>query len=102
MAKSLSINLVSSSQSTTSLVDAYTYNLPKLVLDVYGNSYHESDYVFTWEDGRLYSTDYVTKSFKKFIRRDENLSSDLKFHDLRKSCVSILIDEGCTVKEVQK
>lgn len=67
-----------------------------------GNSYIDSDYVFTWEDGRPYSPDYVTKSFKKLVRKSEHLSSDLTLHDLRKSCVSLLIDNGCSVKEVQK
>ena len=32
------------------------------------NNYHESDYMFTWEDGHLYTPDYLSKAFKKIIR----------------------------------
>lgn len=68
---------------------------------VFGKEYHENDYVFTWEDGRPYSPDYVTKSFKKVVRKDSRLDSNLHLHDLRASCVSILIHSGRDVKEVQ-
>lgn len=67
-----------------------------------GSSYHPSDYVFTWEDGRPYSPDYITKTFRKLVKKSDYFSSDLKLHDLRKSCVSLLIEGGCSVKEVQK
>lgn len=65
-------------------------------------NYWESDYIFTWEDGRPYSPDYLTKSFKKIVQRDERLSSDLTVHSLRKSCASLLFQKGRTLKEVQK
>lgn len=64
--------------------------------------YREKDYVFTWEDGRPFSPDYVTKAFKKIVTRSETLPSELVFHDLRKSCVSIMIADGHSIKEVQK
>ncbi len=69
---------------------------------IMGDCYHESDYVFTWEDGRPFSPDYVTKAFKKIVTRSETLPSELVFHDLRKSCVSIMIADGHSIKEVQK
>lgn len=65
-------------------------------------NYIETDYVFTWEDGRPYSPDYLTKSFKKIVERDSVLSSDLTLHSLRKSCASLLFQNGRTLKEVQK
>ena len=67
---------------------------------LFGTEYHKSDYIFTWEDGRPYSPDYVTKAFKKVVRRDERLSSDLHLHDLRASCVSILGHMGMSFKEI--
>ena len=67
-----------------------------------GKEYHESDYVFTWQDGRCFSTDYITKTFKKIIKKEENLSSELTFHDLRKSCVSMMVEDGYNVKEIQE
>lgn len=69
---------------------------------LYGKAYHKSDYVFTWEDGRPYTPDYLTKSFKKLVRKDDRLDSNLHLHDLRASCISMLIHSGRDVKEVQK
>lgn len=69
---------------------------------LFGEAYEHSDYVFTWEDGRPISPDYVTKGFKKIVERSEHLSSELSFHDLRKSCVSMMVEDGYNVKEIQK
>lgn len=69
---------------------------------VMGNQYFDSDYVFTWNDGRPYSPDYITKNFKKIVRANDDLDSDLKLHDLRASCVSMLINSGMDIKSVQK
>lgn len=68
---------------------------------LYGNEYHESDYIFTWEDGRPYTPDYLTKSFKKIVRSNDGLDNSLRLHDLRASCVSILIHNGNDFKDVQ-
>lgn len=67
-----------------------------------GNEYQKSDYIFTWQDGRPISPDYVTKAFKKIVERSEELSSELTFHDLRKSCVSMMVEDGYSIKEIQK
>lgn len=69
---------------------------------LFGKEYLESDYVFTWEDGRTFSPDYVTKAFKKIVSKSEFLPSELTFHDLRKSCVSMMVEAGFNVKEIQK
>lgn len=68
---------------------------------LFGNKYIDSDYVFTFEDGHCYSPDYVTKSFKKIVRRDDRLDDSLTLHSLRASCVSILIHDGVDIKDVQ-
>lgn len=69
---------------------------------LFGSEYIDSDYIFTWEDGRLISPDYVTKAFKKIVKKSEHLSSELTFHDLRKSCVTMMILGGYSVKETQE
>lgn len=69
---------------------------------LFGNDYIVSDYVFTWQDGRLFSPDYVSKAFKKIVEKSESLSSELTFHDLRKSCVSMMVADGYSIKEIQK
>lgn len=60
-----------------------------------------SDYIFTWEDGRPYSPDYLSKAFKKIVRRNPELDNSLTLHSLRASCVSILIHSGVDIKDVQ-
>ena len=69
---------------------------------IYGEEYFQSDYIFTWEDGHLYTPDYLTKSFKKIVRRNPSLDDSLTLHSLRASCVSILIHEGIDIKDVQE
>lgn len=69
---------------------------------MFGNEYQKTDYVFTWQDGRPIQPDYVTKAFKKIVKKSESLSTELTFHDLRKSCVSMMVEDGYSVKEVQK
>ena len=64
--------------------------------------YTSSGYIFTWEDGRPYSPDYLSKSFKKIVRRSAILDSDLTLHSLRASCVSILVHQGADLKDIQK
>lgn len=68
---------------------------------LFGDQYQNSDYVFTWEDGHTFSPDYVTKTFKKIVARSEKLSSELTFHDLRKSCVSMMVENDYNIKEIQ-
>ena len=69
---------------------------------IYGEEYFQSDYIFTWEDGHLYTPDYLTKSFKKIVRRNPNLDDSLTLHSLRASCVSIIIQEVIDIQDVQE
>ncbi len=102
--------------TTKSQASFRTYPMPDYIKDklikiqskqqynklLFGDEYQESDYVFTWQDGHTISPDYVTKAFKKIVARSENLSSELTFHDLRKSCVSMMVEDGYSIKEIQK
>lgn len=58
----------------------------------YGNTYCESDFLFTWEDGVPFNPDYLYHHFgivmKKFGRPDFTL------HNLRHSCASYLYEAG--------
>ncbi len=58
----------------------------------YGNTYHESDFLFTWQDGRPYAPDYIYHHFKKVITRFGR--PEITFHDLRHSTASILFEQG--------
>lgn len=68
----------------------------------FGDEYKDSGYIFTWNDGHPYSPDYLTKSFKKLVKKSDRLDDSLTLHSLRASCVSILVHGGADIKDIQK
>ena len=66
----------------------------------YGNEYHESDFVFTWEDGRTFRPDCLLRSFQRVLKRNK-FTPIITFHDLRHSTASIFYDRGWDLKETQ-
>ena len=62
--------------------------------------YIESPYIFVWDNGNPYSTDYVSRHFG-IVLKNCNLPH-IRFHDLRHSCASILLSRGFTLKDVQE
>lgn len=69
---------------------------------LFGNGYHENEYIFKHADGSLYYPDYPSKAFRKIILKTPELPQNITFHGLRKSCVSILVHQGMDVKSIQK
>ena len=69
---------------------------------LFGDDYQDSGKVFTWEDGRAFSPDYISRSFKKIVLESEGLDHSLTLHSLRASCASMLIHNGTDIKDVQK
>lgn len=65
-----------------------------------GRSYQNNAYVFKWPDGRLYSPDYVTRHFSTLLKN--NGLPHIRFHELRHSCASLLLSQGCALKDVQE
>ena len=37
---------------------------------LFGKNYYNSDYVFTWEDGKPYDPGYITKAFQKVLTKN--------------------------------
>jgi site-specific recombinase XerD len=60
---------------------------------------NKEGYIFTWEDGRCYTPDYVSKTFKKAT--NDFGRPEISLHKLRHSCASMLINRGWDVKKVQ-
>jgi len=56
--------------------------------------YAKDGYVFLWEDGRPYSPDYITKTFKKAVLRCGKVPKGVTVHKLRHSCCAILTEQG--------
>ena len=65
-----------------------------------GKDYHISDYVFTWDNGQPLSPDYITKKFRKLLNKYGH--RQIRFHELRHTCASIMLAKGHTLKEVQE
>ena len=70
--------------------------------NLYGDTYHGSDYVFTWQDGHPFSPDYLSKKFRKIIDKSETLDKRLHLHNLRASCVSILAHKGVSLSDIAR
>ena len=66
---------------------------------MFGESYHECDYVFKWPNGTPFRPDYITSHFAYLLKK--NGLPPIRFHELRHSCASILLNEGFTLKDVQ-
>lgn len=65
----------------------------------FGAGYNETDYVFKWQDGTPFRPDFVTRHFSKLLK--SNGLPHIRFHELRHSCASMLLNEGFTLKDVQ-
>lgn len=66
----------------------------------FGKEYIQSPYVFVWDNGKPFATEYVSQHFKRLL--EWNNLPHIRFHDLRHSCASILLSRGFTLKDVQE
>lgn len=67
---------------------------------IFGNTYKNKEgYILVDDEGNLIKPDRVTKTFKKLIVR--NNLKNIRFHDLRHSCASLLLANGINMKEIQ-
>jgi integrase len=69
------------------------------------NSRHlDSGYICRRTDGSLLEPNNVTFRFRTVIKQaiaDKRLDEYIRFHDLRHSAASALLNNGCTLKQVQ-
>jgi integrase len=59
-----------------------------------------NDYVCVWPDGRPFLPEFVTHHFRDFLIKN-NLPL-IRFHDLRHTAGSLLLESGATIKQVQE
>ena len=67
---------------------------------LFGREYAENDYVFKWDDGHAYAPDFVTRKFSKLLAQYD--MPHIRFHEIRHSCASMLINAGFNLKDVQE
>lgn len=51
--------------------------------ELFGDDYIESEYVFKWDNGKPFSSDYVTGHFDKLLKKND--LPHIRFHELRHS-----------------
>ena len=65
-----------------------------------GSGYHDNDYIFTNPNGIPYRPDSLTRSFKRALARHG--IPDMRYHDLRHSTASILVDKGWDINDIKE
>ena len=65
-----------------------------------GSEYQENDFIFKWPNGKPFSPDYISSHFALLLKN--NHLPHIRFHELRHSCASLLLNSGFTLKDVQE
>lgn len=65
-----------------------------------GMEFSEQSHVCQWTDGKAYHPDYISVRFREILER-RGLRK-IRFHDLRHTAGSLLINQGQSVKQVQE
>ena len=68
--------------------------------ELLGSSYHESDHVCVWEDGRSFEPSYISRKFKKLL--EASGLPLIRFHELRHTAGSLLLEKGLSPKQIQE
>lgn len=66
----------------------------------WGDGYTQNDYVIKRETGEPFRPDYLTERFGKLIKRFG--LPKIRFHDLRHSAASLLLENGFSLKDIQE
>ena len=69
----------------------------KLLFD---NCYYDSGFVCRWDDGKELRASYVSHAFKELLKR--NNLPHIRFHDLRHSTATSLLENGIDLKVIQE
>lgn len=67
---------------------------------IIGPGYNDHGYVFTWDDGTFLRPDYVTAKFRRILK--QHGLPHIRFHDLRHTTASIMIENGADLKRVSE
>lgn len=84
-------------------IKLYLQKLKKKQLEdkmLIGNCYNDNDYICKWQDGHMLKPNYVTQAFKSLL--DKNDMPLIRFHDLRHSSATMLLNLGYSIKDIQE
>ena len=65
-----------------------------------GKDYEANDYICKWDNGQQFDPNFITRKFRQLLAQKK--LPKIRFHDLRHSSASLLINMGFTLKEVQE
>ena len=65
-----------------------------------GRPYSDEEHICQWADGTVFQPDYVSQRFAKLLKK--NNLPHIRFHDLRHTAGSMLVNQGHTIKQVQE
>lgn len=79
----------------------YTRKMQEYFMSIFKGGYNKKykDYVCLDEMGNLRKPDYVSHKFKQILRN--NNLRQIRFHDLRHSCATLLVKKGISLREIQ-
>ncbi|MGN0181424.1 MAG: tyrosine-type recombinase/integrase [Candidatus Ornithomonoglobus sp.] len=66
---------------------------------VFGKNYNDSGYIFVNELGEPFYPSYPTTMLTKLFKHNPELRK-IRFHDLRHSCASVLLEKGWSMKAI--
>jgi integrase len=65
-----------------------------------GSSYNVNDHVCVWDDGKPFIPDYISQRFAKILKKHD--LPHIRFHELRHTAGSLLLERGLTAKQIQE
>ena len=65
-----------------------------------GDAYNDSGCVCVWDDGRELHPDYVSQHFLRLLKKHG--LRRIRFHDLRHTTGSLLLEKGLSAKQIQE
>ena len=68
---------------------------------LFGNTYNDSGYVCTYEDGSVMQPDYLSKHFSKLLIDNSDKIKKIRFHDLRHSSATMLLSLGFNLESIK-
>ena len=79
----------------------YTKKMQEYYASIFKDSYNKQykDFVCLDELGNLRKPDYVSHKFKQLLRNND--LREIRFHDLRHSCATLLVKKGISLREIQ-
>ena len=65
-----------------------------------GRTFSDTEHICQWADGTVFQPDYVSQRFAKILKKND--LPHIRFHDLRHTAGSMLVNQGHTINQVQE